>query len=525
MFSPQDLRTADPTVATDIYAGLFVFSGRALQTQGRMPFDYPCPSNAWGEALYGFGWLRHLRAANTALSRINARALVDDYLVKRGRRRRIARRTPVVSRRLISFLSQAPLLLDGADHAFYTRFLRSIAQDVAQLERDVRGRALPVDRLTAAVALCIAGLCCEGLEGTLRRATRLLERELDAQILPDGGHAGRNPRVLVDLLLDFLPLRQIFMTRGAELPSSLVRAIDRMLPMVRLFRHGDGMLSHFNGMGLTAADHLATLLMYDEARSRPMTHAPHSGYERMEAEGLLVVADVGAMPPTMLSGEAHAGCLSFELSSGSQRIVVNCAAPRHAREAASLAARSTAAHSTAVIGEASSASFLAPEGWWPDRALARWLRSRVGAVMLTGPREVASERSGPLTLIARHDGYSALFGVVHERRFVLAPAGDRLDGEDRFALEGSARRPAHAMLRFHLAPGVRASQAEGSSSVVLTLPNRETWQFDAEAETVGLEESVFFAAMNGSRRTQQIVASVPLGPGARATWRFERLPG
>ena len=40
--------------------------------------------------------------------------------------------------------------------------------------------------------------------------------------------------------------------------------------MVRLFRHGDGTLSHFNGMGVTAADHLATLLTYDDMRSQPI---------------------------------------------------------------------------------------------------------------------------------------------------------------------------------------------------------------------------------------------------------------
>ena len=35
LFAPQDLRTADPTVATDIYSGYYVFAGRALSTGGR----------------------------------------------------------------------------------------------------------------------------------------------------------------------------------------------------------------------------------------------------------------------------------------------------------------------------------------------------------------------------------------------------------------------------------------------------------------------------------------------------------
>ncbi|MDF2689982.1 MAG: heparinase, partial [Microvirga sp.] len=71
LFAPQDLRTADPTIATDIYSGFFAFAGRAITTSGRSPFAFTPPSRAWGEALYGFGWLRHLRAAGTALAQAN----------------------------------------------------------------------------------------------------------------------------------------------------------------------------------------------------------------------------------------------------------------------------------------------------------------------------------------------------------------------------------------------------------------------------------------------------------------------
>ncbi|MFL5164331.1 MAG: heparinase, partial [Microvirga sp.] len=53
LFAPQDLRTADPTIATDIYSGFFAFSGRAITTGGRSPFAFTPPSRAWGEALYG----------------------------------------------------------------------------------------------------------------------------------------------------------------------------------------------------------------------------------------------------------------------------------------------------------------------------------------------------------------------------------------------------------------------------------------------------------------------------------------
>jgi uncharacterized heparinase superfamily protein len=526
LFAPQDLRTADPTIATDIYSGFFAFAGRAITTSGRSPFAFTPPSKAWAEALYGFGWLRHLRAAGTALAQANARSLVDEFVSSKLGDRTIACDTQIVARRLMSFISQSPLILEGADHAFYQRFLRLIGQHVRELERHVRSGALPQKQLMAAIALCYAGLCCEGLERHLRRASRLLARELERQILADGGHASRNPRIIVDLLFDLLPLRQMFASREVDTPEALLNAIDRMLPMVRMFRHGDGTLSHFNGMGVTAADHLATLLTYDDMRSQPIQHASHSGYERMEAGRSLLVVDVGAPPPTALSAEAGAGCLSFEFSSASQRIVVNCGTPRIAGDAIIQASRSTAAHSTASINEVSSCQMVGDKGNWLNRAIARWLMRRAGPVVLSGPERVTSERSErehAQVLTASHDGYRQRFGLTHERRLQLAPKGNILEGEDVFWGEGNAAATAEAVIRFHLAPGIKASRAQGGRVVMLVLPNQEAWQFTSIPVGASVEDSVFLAAPDGMRRTEQIVLSFRPSETPSVRWRFERL--
>ena len=518
LLAPQDLRTADPTVAEHIYAGHYVFAAKGVEAGGGSPFAIRPPSRAWAQGLYGFGWLRHLRAADTALARSNARALVDDFLTRGPARWRSARETRVVARRLISFLAQSPLLLDGADHAFYRRFLRSLAQAARELEADLRAGGQPLPRLDAAIALAYAGLCCEGWDPLLRRASRLLARELDRQILPDGGHVSRSPRASFDLLLDLLPLRQTYASRGVEPPEALLRAIDRMLPLLRLFRHGDGAMARFNGMGVSEVDHLATLLVYAQATGEPIRHAPHAGYERLEAGGTLVIAEVGPAPPVHASPEAHAGCLSFELSSGLYHIVVNCGAPQG--DDLRQAARETAAHSTAEVGDLSTCRFLFPRG--PRRlSIGRWLRRRIGPVVLHGPETVPAKvdrQPAGATLVASHDGYRRL-GVAHERRWRLSGNGERLEGED--AVTGAARREP-VRIRFHLHPGVRASRVQGGHAVLLMLPNGEAWQFESSLPEAALEDSLFLAGAEGVRRTEQIVLTTAVG-AEPVRWSFERL--
>src|SRR5262249_51748825 len=212
----------------------------------------------------------------------------------------------------------------------------------------------------------------------LKSTARRLVDELQRQILPDGGHISRNPGTLIDLLLDLLPLRQAFAARNVAPPPALNNAIDRMMPMLRFFRHNDGNFAHFNGMGPTPPDLVATVLAYDDARGAAPSNAPHSGYQRVEVKDLLLLMDTGTPPPFWVSQEAHAGCLSFELSWQQHRMVVNCGLPMINRATWRQVARATAAHSTTALSDTSSCRFLETGAF----------KSLIGRPIVSGPTQV-----------------------------------------------------------------------------------------------------------------------------------------
>ena len=520
LIAPQDVRTADPTVADDIYAGHLAFEGSFVNAHGQSPFDIVAPNEAWAEALHGFGWLRHLRAANTSLSRANARALVEDWIAHdEHAARSTAWKPAVVARRVLSWLSQAPMVLAPPDAVFYRRYMKSIGRQAAFLHRSLSGGLTGEARLVAAIALAEAGLCAEGLATARKQGTRFLVEELNRQILPDGGHLSRNPGILVDLLLDLLPLRQSYAARGATVPAPLLNAIDRIIPMIRMFRHGDGTLALFNGMGVTAPDVLATVLTYDDVRARPVLNASHSGYQRTESAGTLIIADVGTPPPPGFSGLAGAGTLAFELSVGQHRIIINCGRPSTLHRSTVEAARSTAAHSTLVVADTSSSRLAAP-------ALRRWLGDRVVA----GPTRVTLSRNDDRLgheLAASHDGYVSRFGLVHERKIVLRRSGNTLLGEDRLvpAPGSNPAGPRPYAVRFHLHPSVRAQPLAGRPAVLLILPDDDRWLFETQEGAVMVEESVLFAVGQGAQPTLQLVLHGTVPDAATRNWSFARIGG
>jgi uncharacterized heparinase superfamily protein len=519
VIAPQDLRTADPTRASEIYAGRFAFAGRIVVCDGRSPFEMTPPSEEWAEHLFGFGWLRHLRAAESGITRANARALVDEWISLQRTSGNAGWRPDVVARRITSWLSQAPLILHDADMPFYRRFLRSLTRQMHYLRNTANEAQEGIPRLEAMIALTFGTLCMAGQMRHLRGNVRRLAAELDRQILPDGGHVSRNPGALVDLLLDLLPLRQAFTARNEIPPPALLNAIDRMMPMLRFFRHGDGSFAHFNGMGPTPPDLLATVLAYDDARGAPFANAPHSGYQRLTANDLLLLMDTGTPPPIIVSQNAHAGALSFELSAKLQRIVVNCGLPASGRENWRQVARATAAHSTATISDTSSCRFVESGSF----------RRMLGSTIVSGPTHLPvarEENDESLVLRASHDGYADTFAIVHQRTLLLARDGTRLQGEDMFlpasgnALPGNGR-DAFAV-RFHLHPAVKASGVKDGQGVMLVLPDRDVWTFEAGGAPVALEESVYLGGAEGPRRALQMVVYGNAREIPQVNWSFTR---
>jgi uncharacterized heparinase superfamily protein len=519
IIAPHDLRTADATRAAEIYAGRFVFAGKIVTCHGRSIFDLEPPSEDWEVSLLGFGWLRHLRAADTALTRANARALVDDWITNQNNRRPIGRRADVLSRRVISLLSQAPLVLGDTDSKFYRRYLRGITREIRYLRFTMLDMPDGVPRLQVLIALCYASLCLANQARHIRGASRKLSEELLRQILPDGGHISRNPGALIDLLIDMLPLRQTFAARNIAPPPALLNAIDRMMPMLRFFRHGDGTIALFNGMSGTPSDLLATLLAYDDTHGTPMASMPHTGFQRLDAGATTVIMDTGPPPPPNVSHEAHAGCLSFEFSAGPSRIVINCGMPSTGRDNWRPFARSTAAHSTLTFAEISSCQFVELS------AMKKFLQ---GAPVVSGPEIVENFREvvthGEL-LTTSHDGYLPRFGVIHRRVVMVSPDGTKLDGEDTVSPAQGGRikgSDASYALRFHLHPSVKASRLSDGRGVMLVLPNRDVWTFEALDDKVDLEDSVFLSGNDGPRRSAQIVIRQDARHVASVRWSFVR---
>lgn len=520
---PQDLRTADPSFLDEVRDGQFGLANAMADLDGKSPFIVRPPTLEWERALHGFEWLRDLRASGDQAGREEARKLVIEWIRRFNHRGSgTAWQPAILARRLISWLSYGGMIVSDASRRDYDRFFRSLNQQMRVLAGSCSDMPEGAPRATAFIAVMFSRLCLAEQEDFIDSGSRALCDELDRQILPDGGHVSRNPAVLVELLLDLLPLRQCFIARDRKPPERLSAALRRMMPMIRYMRLGDGRIARFNGMGATLPDRVATVLAYDDSQTgRPLVHAKASNYVRLQRRNTILILDAGPTPPISLSASAHAGWSSFELSSGSHPLIVNCGAPGPAYQDWQMIGRATASHSTLSIGGISA-----------GRLSRSPLLSRcIGGIALNGPDKIAHDvqerNDGSVEVIATHNAYEPRFGVSHHRAVRLAALGDKLIGLDRVsgdiktdadALDGSVMLTVH----FHLHPTVTAHRTNRADVVAFSLPNGEIWQLSATGGSISFEESTFLADMVGPVQSIQAVIRAKLRDGAEIRWHLAR---
>jgi uncharacterized heparinase superfamily protein len=250
-------------------------------------------------------------------------------------------------------------------------------------------------------------------------------------------------------------------------------------------------------------------------------------YLRAQAGRSLLIFDGGGSPPAPYTPEAHAGALSFEFSSGPQRIIVNCGWSANQPSGWRAPMRATAAHSTLVAEETSSARLS------KNRLARRLLGGRFAAGARSLESRMRAEDHGRW-MEAAHDGYRSAFGLVHRRRLYLSADGDDLRGEDLLFRPAGSRDPkpegsVDFAIRFHLYPGLRVSVSRDETSALIAPPAGAAWRLRTDHGPIRLERSAYLAAGAPPRSCEQLViygaAKAGAGPEEetnRVRWALQR---
>jgi len=178
--------------------------------------------------------------------------------------------------------------------------------------------------------------------------------------------------------------------------------------------------------------------------------------------GNRLIVDCGPVGPEYQPGHSHCDTLSFELSLGGKRVVVDSGCCEYTDGEIRRYNRGNAGHNTLTVdGENQS------EVWGAHRCARR-------AYPLYARLE--EQADGTLVFSGAHDGYRRLSGSpIHHRKVIWG--GDSIQAEDR--VEGTGRHTVE--IRLHIHPGFQV-EGDGRQAVVRDRDQRTIMEITSPGE-------------------------------------------
>jgi len=514
-----DPRVGDAERGREIGRGNWRIAAERIAGEHASPWRASHPSRHFTARLHAFSWLIDLAAVGpSAHARIAE--LIDAWVSDFGEWDDLAWDPELTAERLFAWLCWGRPAFEQGDPQKRQALLRAAARQARLLmaaQSELSERHLGSIKAGAALLLAAAAGFPEA-ERLAEQGEEMLIEACAKQFFLDGGHHSRAPEATADAFYDLIIARELL----ADPPVILNETLPKLANMVRMLRLGDGGLACFHGGSEGGAASLDAALARISGGERFFQFAQHSAYQRLEAGGLRVLMDVGGAPPLIYSERAHAGALAFELSSGTERLIVNVGAARELEPAARVAARATNGHSTLALADALSAALEEP-------------RRSKGPARLIGPNlddvRRASDESG-ITVQGRHDGYRDKFGLLHRRYLFIDHAGTNLRGIDEMIRpmklkSPTPKAPIPYTARFHLHPAVRARLVDRQMALLET-PGGQRWRLRTDAPDIAIDPSIYWGGP-APRESLQIVLSGeadPMGHGLsppnRIRWALTR---
>lgn len=320
---------------------------------------------------------------------------------------------------------------------FYERLLKSLFKHALFLERSIEYEILGNHLIKNGKALVFVGLFFTGEKANqwYKKGISLLRKELHEQILPDGGHFECSPMYHLIVLQDYLEVLLLLRENEQDIPSDFEDKINSQLDFLSKILHPDGEIPLLNDSGFGITPHPLNLLaignellgQFDKDSGHTSYALDSSGYYVMrdKAHEKYLVVDCGKICPDYLPPHAHADTLSYELSIGNERLIVDSGVYKYASSRWRDFFRSTRAHNTVVVDGLNQSDV--------------WGSFRVGHRAF--PTDLRWIVKDDITFFeGGHDGYLKQLDILHKRRIFFIDNNfwlifDELDGKGKHLVE------------------------------------------------------------------------------------------
>ena len=396
----------------------------------------------------------------------------------------------ILSRRIISWISNSQLTYDEGDKTYKEKFNKIVFKQVNHLINEIKKSDNYHDKLLGCAAIILTGISYNEdryLEFGLELLKNITKYSFDSEFFPKS----RNIRQLIFYLKYFILIRELLKDSSNEIPEYLDEIIFHLGKGYDFLWGSTKHSLLFNGNHESNLDdfdkYLALQKYYFKNKKNDL-----GGYSILTNKNVILGMDIGPPPENKFSENYQSGPLSFEVVFKGKKLICNSGYFQDTKKKLNLISRSTAAHSTLVLN---------------NKSVANFKKDFKGKVFnkfnfKTLNKNVVFEKNYWL-IKSSHDGYSRNYGTIHERILEYFPEKNKFVGTDKL-IKNKNFTPTSFEIRFHLMPTTKVTKTQNKNIILIELEN-SAWRFYSENASIDVETGLYFGNKNNYLENQNIV--------------------
>ncbi len=438
--------------------------------------------------IHNFYWLFtiDLKSSNLTLQKI-VEKWIDKYQNYNSNNWQI----DILSKRVISWISNSKLTYEEAENAYKSKFDKIINKQINHLIIEISRSKNVDDKMIGCAAIILGGLSYNNskfLTFGLGLLKKIIRDSFDNNYFPKS----RSIRQLIFYLKYFILIRELLKDSLNEIPEYLDEIIFYLGKSFDLLA-GKEESFLFNGNHISNLNDFKVYLK-DQKYTFKNDKSENGGYVVLNDKNSIICMDIGSTPNKKYSENFQSGTLSFEYIYKGEKLLCNCGYFQNHKKRLNLLSKSSAAHNNLVINNHSACSFNTKSN----------KKSYLSNFIKTSNKNIIFEKNF-WSIKSCHDGYTKKYGIMHERIINFYPESFKIIGTER--LIGKKKKNAVPFdIRFHFLPTTKLTKTQDDKTILIELVN-SGWKFSTNFGRINIESGLYFGNKNKSEDNQNICIS------------------
>ena len=431
------------------------------------------------KSIHNFLWLNLVDRKNE--SKI-IRIIIKEWILKYQKYKKDIWDDNLISLRIISWISNADIILDNNEKNFNKAFYSSLIRQINFTKKNFKNISEESKKISILSSLILSGLVFREYYSNYKMGIKELKKLIENSFDQNGFPKNRNFENLLTFVQYFVLIKE-WIKEGQEIvPDYLEDIIEKNLVCLNSLNSPVKKLPLFNG---STEKNLENFFQY-------LGKLNYSLKKNLKSVGQVQIVknkksilyfDSGEPPTYKLSKDYQSGPLSFEYSNDSDKIITNCGYGRKISKKIQLLSKFTSAQSTLCMNNTSVVKF-------KKNSL---INKAYGSTISNSFKIFDLERTEGktnVTISATHNAYLDKFGYLHKRTIKFFKKNNDIIGND-YLIKKNGNSNSEFSIRFHLYPGINTVQTISGERILLQINKNKSWVFSSEKQKIDIEKSLF----------------------------------